>query len=47
MINEDFDMSGMSDTDWTDTFADADNNAVIERIADIKKWVSCSMFQID
>lgn len=37
----------MSDTDYTDTFADADDNAIAERITDIKKWATYNIFMID
>lgn len=37
----------MSDTDYTDTFADADDNAILERITDIKKWATYNIFSID
>lgn len=46
-VNEGFDFSNMSDTDYTDTFADADDNAIGERIADIKKWATYNIFSID
>ena len=32
MINEDFDLDNMNDVDWTDTFADSDDNAVDDKI---------------
>lgn len=32
MINEDFDLSDMSNIDYTDTFADIDDNAMKETV---------------
>lgn len=32
MINEDFDLDKMNDIDWTDTFADSDDNAINDKI---------------
>lgn len=46
-MNEDFDFSDMSSVDYTDTFADTDDNAVNERMTDIKKWVTYNIFGID
>ena len=40
MINEDFDLDNMNDVDWTDTFADSDDNAVDDKIREfIDKYV--------
>ena len=40
MINEDFHLDNMSDVDWTDTFADSDDNAVDDKIREfIDKYV--------
>ena len=40
MINEDFDLDKMNDIDWTDTFADSDDNAVDDKIREfIDKYV--------
>ena len=40
MINEDFDLGKINDVDWTDTFADSDDNAVDDKIREfIDKYV--------
>ena len=40
MINEDFDLDKINDVDWTDTFADSDDNAVDDKIREfIDKYV--------
>ena len=40
MINEDFDLDNMNDVDWTDTFADSDDNAVDDKIREfIDKYI--------
>lgn len=40
MINEDFDLDNINDVDWTDTFADSDDNAVNDKIREfIDKYV--------
>ena len=40
MINEDFDLDNMNDVDWTDTFADSDDNAINDKIREfIDKYV--------
>ena len=40
VINEDFDLDNMNDVDWTDTFADSDDNAVDDKIREfIDKYV--------
>lgn len=40
MINEDFDLDNINDADWTDTFADSDDNAVDDKIREfIDKYV--------
>ena len=40
MINEDFDLSKINDVDWTDTFADSDDNAINDKIREfIDKYV--------
>ncbi len=46
-LSEGFDLSDISDTDYTETFSDADVNAMMERIADIKKWAAYNIFAID
>ena len=40
VINEDFDLGKINDVDWTDTFADSDDNAVDDKIREfIDKYV--------
>ena len=40
MINEDFDLGKINDVDWTDTFADSDDNAVDDKIREfIDKYI--------
>lgn len=40
MINEDFDLGKINDVDWTDTFADSDDNAINDKIREfIDKYV--------
>ena len=40
VINEDFDLDNMNDVDWTDAFADSDDNAVDDKIREfIDKYV--------
>lgn len=34
MLNENFDMSNMSDSDYTDAFSEADSNAVLDAAID-------------
>ena len=48
MINEDFDFGKINDADWTDTFADSDDNAVDDKIREfIDRYVEIVYMDAD